>query len=257
MRVTSLFLLAALLAHAQDYSVEKEAALGKQLAASFLKSGTLLENDELAAYVRSVGTRLVGKLEPSAPYTFTITSEWQDPPPLEAYGLPGGQVIVPSSLILAARDEAELAGALAHPIIHNAARHAIRSRGQLGQLGPIPLVYVGTFGQATPLLLPVGLLQVQRANESEADQMVVRLMSDAGYDPAGLEHYVERVQQDPARPEFSQVPPREERLRAVERGIASLPKQTYSASEDFGRIQEELRRLAPTPPPRRAPTLVG
>ena len=102
MRVASLFLSAAVLAHAQDYSVEKEAALGRQLAASFLKNRPLLENDDLAAYVRSVGARLAGKLEqtPPYPYTFTTTSEWQDPALLEAYGLPGGQVIVPSSVIL-------------------------------------------------------------------------------------------------------------------------------------------------------------
>jgi len=61
---------------------------------------------------------------------------------INAFALPGGYFYVNSGLILAADDEAELAGVMAHEIAHVAARHITRqmTRGQYANIATIPLI---------------------------------------------------------------------------------------------------------------------
>jgi predicted Zn-dependent protease len=261
-------LLAAVGAYSQDqlsrgmnlYSAEKEAALGAQLARETRSKTKIVENDAVLGYVQQIGTRLIAQLpgEPPFPYTFAITAEF-DSAPLEPQWLPGGYIFVPASLILAAQDEAEFAGVLAHAIIHVGARHATRlaSREHLAQQASIPLVFVGGWTANAATMLPVGLLQVQRQFESEADLQAVKLLSSAGYEPSALVRYLDRVQKDPAQPSYSAFPLRGDRVAAIAGAIAALPDRTYTSSGDLSRIQAELRAMVPAERPapslRRAP----
>lgn len=269
MRLCVLAVLGAALAlNAQDrpvgrgvnfYSTEQEVALGAQLAADFRRVHSQLDNAAAREYIEPMGARLVQALPQPSPfmYHFEVTAD-SSGTFLEPAALLGGYVFVPAGLILAAKDEAELAGTLAHAIAHVAARHGTReaTKAQIAQLGTIPLIFMAGYGgsQGASMLLPVGFRQFQKAMESEADVLAVGIASAAGYDPEGLARYVRRVQQDPAQPAASQAayPMRDERVKGIEQAMQALPAKTYAAFGDFARIQEEVR---PALPPAPRPTL--
>ena len=175
----------------------------------------------------------------------------------EAVAVPGGYIFIPATLLLAAQDEAEFAGMLAHSMAHVVARHGTRqaTRGQLANLSTVPLIFMGgwTGRQNQNVLVPLGFLGFMRLSEGEADRIAAEAMAAAGFDPAAFHRYVARTQQDPADITRSSLPARDERLGAIQTTIAALPARTYSASAYFIHAQNELRSLLP--PPRKAPSL--
>jgi predicted Zn-dependent protease len=184
---------------ANFYGIDKEVALGRQLAAEFQRNAKLLPGPATQTFVDHLGQRLAAHARNSAfTYTFRLIAE--DPTVLhEPAAFPGGFVFVPVRLILAAKDEDELAGMLAHAIAHVAARHGTQQARRAKILQTIPLVYVGSAaGSAIPrdnsLVLPMKLLAMSRADEVEADRLAVGIMSAAGYDAAALARYIEREQ---------------------------------------------------------------
>src|SRR6476660_7678644 len=132
-------------------------------------------------------------------------------------------------------------------------RHGTRqaTRGEVVHMASIPLVFVGGWtgmgaggnGQA----LPISFLTFQRGYEAEADVLAVKMTSGAGYDPRALVRYIGRVQpEDNARSKvFSPIPARDLRIADMEKAIQELPLKTYSSSDEFPRIQNEVRRLTP------------
>lgn len=262
---------------ANFFSVEKEVALGGQLAAEFRRQHPRLESATVGDYIQQLGGRLVAPQQSPFTFHFEVNTDSGTTYP-EPAAFPGGYVFVPAGLILAANDEAELAGTMAHSVAHILARHGTRQAIKLGvaQSGTIPLFFMagwagygmggwgGSGAQGSNSVVPTGFLQSQRTFESEADRLAVTIAADAGYDPEGLARYIGRVQQDPGRVQRdppSTAPPRafplpfpsrDERVQAIEQAIQALPVRSYSVSGDFARIQEEIRRTLPPPAP---PTL--
>src|SRR5260370_14565359 len=142
------------------YSKEKEAALGKTLAEDLSRQTTKLDNPEVQAYVERVGRQLAGHLPDTTwTFNFTVISDDLGGATHEPIAFPGGYIFVPASLILAAQNEAQFAGVLAHAIIPVAARHGTPSatRGEVASLATIPLIVTGrTVGDANEMLIPVG-----------------------------------------------------------------------------------------------------
>jgi predicted Zn-dependent protease len=97
----------------------------------------------------------------------------------------------------------------------------------------------------------------RHADELEADAIAVPLMSRAGFDPAALLRYVERRQ--PVDRRDAPVPVRADRIAGLQQAIRELPPATYSESDEFHAIQEQVRPLVrlPVPMPQRdgRPTL--
>ena len=125
----------------QFYSVEKELALGRQLAGDTRKLTTPVENSDVQDYANRIGKRLYAQV--TSPFVLSIEVVAGLPAnsahePLE---LPGGFLFIPAGLILAAHDEDEFAGMLAHAIAHVANRDLTRaaSSGQVTNYGTIPL----------------------------------------------------------------------------------------------------------------------
>jgi hypothetical protein len=121
-RIAGLVLCAlALNAQANFYSIEKESALGSQLAKDFRQAHSPLDNAAASAYIEQMGARLTRALPQPSPFTyhFELTTD-SSGTFLEPAALPGGYIFVPAGLILAAKDEAELAGTLAHAMGHGA-----------------------------------------------------------------------------------------------------------------------------------------
>jgi predicted Zn-dependent protease len=164
---------------------------------------------------------------------------------------------VPSSLILAVKDEDELAGMLAHAIAHVASRNGTRlaSKTELVNMASVPLIYMGGWtGQS--LAIPLGMLHIWRRYELDADRLAARKMAAAGYDPAALARYIERVQAPDAvqLKMWSSLPPRSQRVEAIRAVTRDLPAQVYGPHESLEKVQDEVRRMT-AGTPKAPPTL--
>jgi predicted Zn-dependent protease len=165
-------------------------------------------------------------------------------------------MFVPAALFVAAQDEAEFAGMLAHAMAHIVERHGtqLATRGELTQAASIPLVFAT--GCASEGTLPVGFLRFQRGFERQADLQGVQTMAHAGFDPNALIRYTERVEPlvSPIQAAFSPLPLRDDRIASILSEIAKLPPANYATptAGEFEAAREEVRRLLPsnrsTPP---------
>src|SRR6266704_4736609 len=115
------------------YSIEGEIRMGKQYAQQVEASVKLVQDPVVTEYVNRIGQNLVRNSDAQVPFTIKVI----DSDELNAFALPGGFFYVNSGLIMAADEEAELAGVMAHEIAHVAARHATRqmTRAQWANLG--------------------------------------------------------------------------------------------------------------------------
>ncbi len=89
----------------------------------------LVDDPVINEYVNRVGQNLVRNSDAKVPFTIKVVQSDE----INAFALPGGFFYVNSALILAADDEAELAGVMAHEIAHVTARHGAKqmSKGEL------------------------------------------------------------------------------------------------------------------------------
>jgi predicted Zn-dependent protease len=147
-------------------------------------SGGVYADKALADYIDRIGQSLVAQSEqPAAGYSFTIL----DDDSINAFALPGGYIYITRGLLALASNEAEVAGVLAHELGHVVARHAAQrySRSMATGLGlafGIPPVA----GDLAGLGAQVWLQDYSRDQELEADQLAVRYMTRAGYDPEAM-----------------------------------------------------------------------
>src|ERR1700739_3767012 len=158
------------------YSLEKEIALGKQLAQEVERQAKIIDDPVIAEYVNRVGQNIVRNSDAKVPFTIKVL----DPEEVNAFALPGGFFFVNVGLILKTESEAELAGVMAHEIAHVAARpgHKQAHRSALAQIGIIVAsiaVPYSTLGygalQGASMLIPVGFLKFSRSMEREADYL--------------------------------------------------------------------------------------
>lgn len=243
------------------YSLEKEAALGRQLAADFHQQTTPIDSETAQNYLDHLGQRIAAQVPDAAfPYTFSVIADDPCRAVHEPVTLPGGYVFVPAALFLAAQDEAEFAGMLAHAMQHVAQRHLTREATlvQLANSASTQQTLIGGWvgGCAEGPAIPLAILAFQRSYESAADTLGVQTMAHAGFDPMALVRYIQRVQPETTnvtQKAFSPLPDREARIAHMRSIIERLPPATYAApSEEFAAVQQELRRWVE----RRAPSLL-
>src|SRR5438046_4924442 len=114
--------------------------MGKMYASEIEKSTKFINDPVITEYVNRIGQNIVKNSDCKVPFTIKVI----DSDEINAFALPGGFFYVNSGLILAADDEAELAGVMAHEIAHVAARHGTEqeSKGQLINYMTLPLIFV-------------------------------------------------------------------------------------------------------------------
>ena len=248
------------------YSIEKELALGRQLAAEFQRATTPLVSPMALSYINDVGQRLAAQIG-GPPFTYSFALVADDPTVMhEVAAFPGGFLFVSASLILAVKDEDELAGMLAHAIAHVASRDGTRlvTRADLANTATMPVIYMGDWTgyavrQGQSMAVPLGLLKMRRKLELDADRLAASKMPAAGYDPGALARYIDREQapyDEYSQRTFSSLPQRTQRLEAIRAIIGGLPAQVYPPHEGLHKVQEEVRRLtASVSPAKQPPTL--
>ena len=181
------------------YSLEKEIAMGRQLAQQVERQAKVITDPVIAEYVNRVGQNIVRNSDAKVPFTIKVL----DSEEVNAFALPGGFFFINSGLILRADSEAELAGVMGHEIAHVAARHGSRSatKGGIAQIGMLAAAIAIPYGwtgyavqQGAGLAIPMGFLAFSRANEREADHLGLQYMYKAGYDPTAFVDFFEKIE---------------------------------------------------------------
>ena len=239
------------------YSLEREVALGKQLAQQVERSSKMIDDPVVTEYVNRVGQNLVRNSDARVPFTIKVI----DSDEVNAFALPGGFLFVNSGLILRAQEEAELAGVMAHEISHVTARHATKNatKGDIIQLATIPLILLGPGGwpavglaNGLNLALPVTYLKFNRNTEREADFLGLQYMYKTGYDPNSYVTFFERILSDDKRRPgtiptlFATHPPTPDRIESTQKEIARIlpARDEYIVTtSEFDAVKARLRNI--------------
>jgi len=237
------------------YSVEGQVAAGRRYAQEIESQVKLVNDPVVTEYVNRIGQNLVRNSDAQVPFTFKVI----DSDVINAFSLPGGFVYINSGIILAADEEAELAGVMAHEIAHVCARHATRqlTRSQYAGIATIPLIFVGggigyAVYNAAGLGLPVAFMSFQRGFEAEADYLGLQYDYKTGYDPQAYISFFEKVQaQEKKKPgfmdkTFASHPQTPDRIEASQKEIQTIlparPEYIVSTSE-FDDVRARLAAL--------------
>jgi predicted Zn-dependent protease len=190
------------------YSIEKEIALGNQLASEFQRNAPVAPD----ARVEKLGAALVPKASP-----FQYHFRDFDGGGYEPVVFPGGWIFVPRPLL--ARDDRQVSAILAHAIAHIELRHGTKlaTKRELMQIG---MTAAGQPANQNQLAVPAGMLQFQRSLELAADLQAIQLLRNAGLDPASLVDYL-RTLPPVEKPMFSDHPDPQHRIDAAEKAIAA------------------------------------
>ncbi len=237
------------------YGLEKQIALGKQVSQEVETQSKMINDPVVSEYVNRLGQNLVRNSDSQVPFTIKVI----DSDDINAFALPGGFFYVNSGLILAADEEAELAGVMAHEIAHVAACHAARenTRGNLAQIMTIPLIFLGgPIGyagyEAASFAVPMTFLKFSRGFEAQADYLGVEYMYKAGYDPQAFVSFFEKIQaQEKKKPgtiskAFSTHPQTPDRIGTSQKEIATIlpAKSEYTVtSSEFDEVKARLAAI--------------
>ena len=183
-----------------------------------------LDRDREAA-IGAIVKRLLAP-QPASPYAFRVTVV--DDPTVNAFAVPGGQIVLLRGLVERTRSPEELAGVLAHELQHVLQRHATRLLLQHASTG---LLLVAVSGDMTGAMAygiesarVLGTLRYSRHLESDADVQGLQMLLAADVDPQGMIAFFET-------------------MRAAERGAGSTVRYLTSHPLAAERV-EALKQLA-------------
>lgn len=212
--------------------IVEEIIFGRAVAARIIGRYGLYENPQIMQYVNLVGQALArGTNRPELEFHFAVLNGDE----LRTFGAPGGYVFVTHGALREMRDEAELAGVLAHELGHIAEKTAVRelkirgiedaavsSLAQLigGSTDPTRVAFSRAVDKAMDILVKDGY---KREDEMKADEDAVLLSAMAGYDPSGLIRYIERthdIKEEQTKTLGQTHPPYEDRIDWLKTEIA-------------------------------------
>ncbi len=244
-------------AHRSIISQEKEIAMGKQYATEIDRSAKLVSDPMITEYVNRVAQNIARNSDLGVPLTVKVI----DSPEINAFALPGGFLYVNSGLLMAADEEAHVAGVVAHEVAHVAARHWASqvTKAQILQYLTIPLiftpmslpVYLGV-SQALNFGIPMAFLKFSRGAEAEADYLGIQYMYKAGYDPNSYVAFFGKVIEAERRSPgsmpsvFADHPPTPDRIVKAETEIKRiLPNrnQYLVSTSEFDDVKTRLQTV--------------
>jgi predicted Zn-dependent protease len=239
------------------YSLDKQVQMGKQYSQQIESQVKLINDPVITEYVNRLGQNIVRNSDSQVPFTIKVI----DDDTANAMALPGGFFYVNSGLLLAADNEAEVAGVMAHEIAHVAACHIAReqSRMNLAQLATLPLIFVpmgagAYYGiqAATSLGVPAAFMKFSRGFEADADYLGIEYLYKAGYDPQAFTAFMEKVQaMEKKKPgfvskAFDTHPQTPDRVQKSQEEISTLlpPRDEYRVdTSEFQDVKARLNAL--------------
>src|SRR5260370_4405898 len=164
-------------AHRSIISQEQAIAMGKQFSTEIDHSAKVLTDPTINEYVNRVAQNVARNSDLMIPLTVKVI----DSPEINAFALPGGFLYVNTGLLLAAEEEDQVAGVMAHEIAHVAARHwaSQMTKATIAQYAMLPLLFIPMsyglyYGLVDAYLngVPLAFLTFTRGDEAEADYLV-------------------------------------------------------------------------------------
>ena len=247
-----------------DLSLLDERRLGEQIMTKVRADADFLADPEAIDYLNRLGYRLIAASH-TIPYDFFFFPVRDKS--LNAFALPGGFIAVHTGLVVAAKTESELAAVMGHEIGHVTQRHIARmfqqAEGSLAMtIGSFLLALLaaragGSSGGNAAAAITMGtqaaLIQKQlaysRDAEREADRVGLQSLTNAGFDPKGMEDFFARLQQSSryyetiATSYISTHPMTSERMNDMQGRTRRLGRRPHADSFDFLLIQARLRVL--------------
>ena len=178
-------------------SEDEEIEIGRSIAANVAGKYGVIRDEQITRYISLVGETVAVKSDrPDLPYHFAVL----DTDIINAFSCPGGYVFITRGALAVIDSEAELAAVLAHEISHVAHKDIIKEieKQQFFQAGN---EVAGTLLHTNPAIFNAatsfgtGLLfkGFSRADEYAADKKAIEYAEKAGYDPAGLLTFLEKL----------------------------------------------------------------
>jgi hypothetical protein len=237
------------------FSKEQDVQMGQEYAKQIEQQMVVISDRTINEFVQRIGTRLAKTPEAGGfPYSFKVVQEDS----INAFALPGGPTFTHTGLIMAADNEGQIAGVLAHEISHVASRHGTNqaSKANLIQL-PAMIGAQMAGGGITGMLAQLGiglgansvLMKFSRNAERDADLLGTRILNKAGYNPIEMARFFEKLQAESGKSSklaefFSSHPDPGNRVQAVSNEIRLLPKGAYDAdSGDLPQVKQAITRL--------------
>ena len=237
------------------YSTETEIKMGKQYSMEIEHTVKMINDPVVNEYVNRITQNIVKNSDAKVPFTVKVI----DSDEINAMALPGGFMYVNSGLILAADDEAEVAGVIAHEVGHVAAHHVARemTRSNYAQIAMIPLIFIGGYTgygiyEAASIGVPLTFLKFQRGFEAQADYLGLQYMYKAGYDPEAFVGFFEKynalIKQKPSliSKAFETHPPTPDRIAHSQQEMQRIlpPRSEYLVStSEFQDVKARLARI--------------
>ena len=237
------------------YSLEKEVAMGKQYAQQVEQSAKLVSDPVINEYVNRIGQNLVRHSDAKVPFTIKVIDDDQ----INAFALPGGFFYVNTGTILAADDESELAGVMAHEIAHVCARHAMRqmTRANWANFATIPLIFIGggigyAAYEAAGIGIPLTFMKFSRGFEAQADYLGTQYLYASGYDPQAMVDFFEKIEATEKKKPgalakaFASHPATPDRVEHTQDEISKIlpPKDEYVVTtSEFDQVKARLAAL--------------
>jgi beta-barrel assembly-enhancing protease len=247
-------------------TLEDEYQIGRMIVRGLRDQDQILEDPEVAEYVRSLGYRLSSQAHDGAQrFNFFMVRDHS----INAFALPGGFIGVNSGLVLETKNESELAGVLAHEIAHVTQRHiarsiAAQSRSSLvSTAAMLAAILVGAAagggdaamaGMAAAQSLAIQQqISFTRANETEADRVGIGILARSGFDPQGMPAFFETMSRRAGTseaniPEMLRTHPvTVNRIAETKERAEQIATEPHSDSLGYALTRERLRVLS-TPP---------
>lgn len=245
------------------FSPQQDVEMGRQSANEVVHQMPMINDAPTVNYIRQLGAKLVARAPGEKfPYQFNVVGDKS----INAFALPGGFVFVHLGAIASAHNEGELAGVMAHEVMHVALRHGTNqaSKAYIAKAGLGVLTVLASSsrgGMSTAAILQqVGgaganmlFLKFGRTAEQQADVNGARLMADAGYDPRDMAAFFKTLQEEGGQrtPEFiSDHPDPGNRIASINALIPSLPVNSNPVHDtpEFQQIKSRITGRAPSLP---------
>lgn len=247
-----------------DLTPQMERRIGESIMREIRRDPDYVDDPEIRDYVQSVGYRLVAASgEKGQEFEFFVVRDRT----VNAFAMPGGFIGIHTGLLLAAQTESEFASVMGHEVAHVLQRHAARqfeSQSRVSKMSLIAMALAVLAGRSNPQVAQAAIVAGQAAPaavylnysrdfEREADRLGYQLLEGAGFDPAGMPGFFERLQKatrlyENNAPTYLRTHPlNTERIADMQNRAATAPYRQRPDSPEFQLVRAKLRAADGTP----------